>query len=62
MFAAKAGAKLVIGIDMSNILDQAEKIIKANGFEDSELSQVPHSLEVKYNDIKNRNNLDQGEA
>ena len=59
MFAAKAGAKKVIGvcyftldysprisfadgcycrclqIDMSNILDQAQKIIKANGFEDS---------------------------
>ncbi|KAK4687472.1 type I protein arginine methyltransferase, partial [Tremellales sp. Uapishka_1] len=34
MFAARAGAKQVIGIDMSNILDQAEKIIKANGFED----------------------------
>lgn len=36
MFAAKAGAKLVIGIDMSNILDQAQKIIEANGFKDSE--------------------------
>ncbi len=37
MFASKAGAKLVIGIDMSNILDQAEKIVRANGFtEDSE--------------------------
>ena len=32
MFASKAGAKLVIGIDMSNILDQAEKIVRANGF------------------------------
>ena len=35
MFAAKAGAKLVIGIDMSNILGEAEKIIEANGFKDS---------------------------
>jgi protein arginine N-methyltransferase 1 len=53
MFAAKAGAKKVIGvcsyfihlvvghrserlqIDMSNIIDQAEKIIEANGFSDS---------------------------
>lgn len=35
MFAAKAGAKLVIGIDMSNILDQAQKIVEANGFKDS---------------------------
>ena len=32
MFASRAGAKLVIGIDMSNILDQAEKIVRANGF------------------------------
>jgi protein arginine N-methyltransferase 1 len=32
MFAAKAGAKKVIGIDMSNIIDQAQKIIDANGF------------------------------
>lgn len=37
MFASKAGAKLVIGIDMSNILGEAEKIIEANGFKDSEL-------------------------
>lgn len=35
MFASKAGAKLVIGIDMSNILDQAEKIVRANGFDES---------------------------
>ncbi|KAI5449702.1 Nuclear SAM-dependent mono-and asymmetric methyltransferase [Naganishia albida] len=34
MFASKAGAKLVIGIDMSNILGEAEKIIEANGFKD----------------------------
>jgi protein arginine N-methyltransferase 1 len=26
MFASKAGAKMVIGIDMSNILDQAETV------------------------------------
>ncbi|KAI0093041.1 S-adenosyl-L-methionine-dependent methyltransferase [Irpex rosettiformis] len=32
MFAAKAGAKHVVGIDMSNIIDQAQKIIEANGF------------------------------
>ncbi|KAF5328830.1 hypothetical protein D9619_011680 [Psilocybe cf. subviscida] len=35
MFAAKAGAKHVVGIDMSNILDQAQKIIEANGFKDT---------------------------
>ncbi|KZT21407.1 S-adenosyl-L-methionine-dependent methyltransferase [Neolentinus lepideus HHB14362 ss-1] len=34
MFAAKAGASHVVGIDMSNIIDQAEKIIEANGFKD----------------------------
>lgn len=34
MFAAKAGAKLVIGIDMSNIIDQAKRIVAANGLED----------------------------
>ncbi|KAG4305961.1 hypothetical protein PORY_000871 [Pneumocystis oryctolagi] len=34
MFAAKAGAKLVIGIDMSDIIHQAEEIIKINGFSD----------------------------
>ncbi|TFK25241.1 putative arginine methyltransferase [Coprinopsis marcescibilis] len=35
MFAAKAGAKHVTGIDMSNIIDQAQKIIEANGFKDT---------------------------
>ncbi len=52
MFAAKAGAKHVVGvsvtfistqvsskdiaqIDMSNIIDQAQKIIEANNFKDS---------------------------
>ncbi|KAF8904950.1 S-adenosyl-L-methionine-dependent methyltransferase [Mucidula mucida] len=34
MFAAKAGAKHVVGIDMSNIIDQAQKIIEANNFKD----------------------------
>ena len=34
MFAAQAGAKQVYGIDMSNIIDQAEKIVKLNGFAD----------------------------
>ncbi|KAG8887254.1 hypothetical protein FRB98_000291 [Tulasnella sp. 332] len=35
MFAAKAGASKVVGIDMSNIIDQAQKIIEANGFKDT---------------------------
>ncbi|KAJ1554633.1 Protein arginine N-methyltransferase 1 [Nowakowskiella sp. JEL0078] len=33
MFAAKAGAKLIIGVDMSSIIDHAKEIVKANGFE-----------------------------
>jgi len=33
MFAAQAGAKMVIGIDCSEILLQAQQIIKDNGFE-----------------------------
>lgn len=33
MFAASAGAKLVIGVDMSNIIDKAKVIVKDNGFE-----------------------------
>ena len=35
MFAAKAGAKMVIGVDMSNIIHQARQIVKDNGFEDT---------------------------
>ncbi|KAF9268713.1 S-adenosyl-L-methionine-dependent methyltransferase [Marasmius fiardii PR-910] len=35
MFAAKAGAAHVVGIDMSNIIDQAQKIIEANKFKDT---------------------------
>ena len=34
MFAAKAGAKLVIGVDMSDIIHQARQIVKDNGLED----------------------------
>ncbi|ORZ29410.1 S-adenosyl-L-methionine-dependent methyltransferase [Catenaria anguillulae PL171] len=33
MFAAQSGAKLVIGVDMSDIIHTARKIVKANGFE-----------------------------
>lgn len=31
MFCAKAGAKLVIGVDMSNIIHKAREIVQANG-------------------------------
>lgn len=34
MFAAKAGAKRVIGVECSSIIEHAERIVKANGFED----------------------------
>merc|ERR1711910_57606 len=34
MFAAKAGAKMVIGVDMSSIVDQARLIVDKNGFSD----------------------------
>ncbi|KAI0980318.1 hypothetical protein GJ496_009632 [Pomphorhynchus laevis] len=34
MFAAKAGAKLVIGIDCSEIIEQAKVIVEENGFKD----------------------------
>jgi protein arginine N-methyltransferase 1 len=35
MFAAKAGAKKVIGVDCAGIIQQAKEIVKANGFEDT---------------------------
>jgi len=34
MFAAKAGARKVIGIECSSIIEHAERIVKANGFAD----------------------------
>jgi protein arginine N-methyltransferase 1 len=34
MFAAKAGAKHVYGIDCSSIVEQARKIVDINGFSD----------------------------
>ena len=34
MFAARAGAKLVVGIDMSTMAFQAMKNVKENGLED----------------------------
>jgi protein arginine N-methyltransferase 1 len=33
LFAAKAGAKTVIGVDMSAIAEQATEIVRANGYE-----------------------------
>jgi len=34
MFAAQAGARKVIGVDMSGIIEHARGIVKANNFED----------------------------
>lgn len=34
MFAARSGAKHVIGVDMSNIINMARKIVELNGFAD----------------------------
>ena len=34
MFAAKAGAKMVIGVDMSSIVEHAKKIVEDNGLSD----------------------------
>ena len=45
MFASKAGAKQVIGIDMSNILDQAEKIVRSNGFTEDQIVLLKGKLE-----------------
>ncbi|PWN30441.1 S-adenosyl-L-methionine-dependent methyltransferase [Jaminaea rosea] len=46
MFAAKAGAKRVIGVDMSNIIDQAKVIVEKNGFGD-----VIHLVKGKLEDV-----------
>ncbi|KAJ3092203.1 Protein arginine N-methyltransferase 1 [Physocladia obscura] len=45
MFAAKAGAKRVIGVDMSNIIDQAKVIVKANGFNEDKILLVKGKME-----------------
>jgi ribosomal protein L11 methylase PrmA len=63
MFASKAGAALVVGIDMSNILDQAEMIVRANGFgEDSEWQFADYSLQPAMEDWPNRDQARQGKA
>ena len=47
MFAAQAGAKLVIGVDMSSIINQAKKIVAANGFSEViTLIQVRSALSI----------------
>merc|ERR1712079_126178 len=53
MFAAKAGAARVIGVDMSSIVDHAKKIVADNGLSDTvtivrgkvEEIELPHGIE-----------------
>ncbi|KAJ3208461.1 Protein arginine N-methyltransferase 1 [Entophlyctis luteolus] len=45
MFAAKAGARRVIGVDMSNIIDQAKIIVKANGFPEEKVLLIKGKME-----------------
>lgn len=47
MFAAKAGAKMVIGIECSSIIEQSEKIIKAN-----KLDHIIKLVKGKVEDVK----------
>uniref|UniRef100_A0A8C5DMA9 type I protein arginine methyltransferase n=1 Tax=Gouania willdenowi TaxID=441366 RepID=A0A8C5DMA9_GOUWI len=51
MFAAKAGAKKVIGIECSSISDYAVKIVKANNLDDGELLEPEVELPVEGVDI-----------
>jgi len=54
MFAAKAGARRVIGIEFSNIAEQSKRIIADNGYDDvitivhsklEDVIQLPHGIE-----------------
>lgn len=45
MFASRAGARKVIGVDMSNIIDQAKVITAANGFSDDQIHLVKDKME-----------------
>lgn len=42
MFAAKAGAKQVIGIDCAGIARQAKQIVRDNGLSDGMFSLLPY--------------------
>ncbi len=46
MFAAKAGAAKVIGVDMSGIVESAKKIVEANN-----LSDTVHIIRGKIEEI-----------
>eukprot|EP01138_Halocafeteria_seosinensis_P005747 gb/GECG01005875.1/.p1 GENE.gb/GECG01005875.1/~~gb/GECG01005875.1/.p1 ORF type:complete len:350 (+),score=54.94 gb/GECG01005875.1/:1-1050(+) len=45
MFARQAGAKFVIGVDCSSIVQQAKEIVTANGFTEDEITLIQAKLE-----------------
>lgn len=45
MFAAKAGAKLVIAVDMSEIIHKASQIAKENGFDETRIKFLKGKVE-----------------
>ena len=47
MFAAKAGAEHVYGIDMSGIVEQAKNIVEKNGLADK-VSSVPKLFDQEF--------------
>ncbi len=57
MFAAKSGAKRVIGVECSSIVEHAERIVKANGFENvitlirGKVEEIELPYEIKKVDI-----------
>ena len=45
MFASQAGAKLVVSVDMSNIIGMAEKIVRLNGFGEDKIVLIQGKME-----------------
>lgn len=45
MFASQAGAKLVVSVDMSNIIGMAEKIVRLNGFGEDKIMLIQGKME-----------------
>ena len=54
MFAAKAGAKKVIGIDCSNIIDRARQIVKQN-----DLDEIITLIKGKVEEVSLPDNIQQ---
>jgi len=57
MFAAKAGAARVIGIECSNIAQHARTIIKANHLDDKITILKGIELEISYDMMHHNENL-----